>query len=170
MDSLRRLLRWLLRDRDGSALLEGAVIVPMLLVLVLGVYEFSWFFYQQHLISTGLRDAARYLARISNVCEPANPGWAVAVANAERLATTGSPAGGPLRVKGWTNPMVKFHCRAIINTAGLNGVSAYRGGAAIYLITASTRFANPSLGFFGYLGLQPPAILEAHSERMIGPG
>jgi Flp pilus assembly protein TadG len=46
--------RRLARDQDGSAFLEGAIIVPVLLVFVLGVYEFSWFFYQQHLVSTGL--------------------------------------------------------------------------------------------------------------------
>src|SRR5215469_11077659 len=99
------------RDQDGSALLEGAVIVPVLLIFVLGVYEFSWFFYQQHVVSTGLRDAARYLARISTTCAAPTPGWTIAVANAERLATTGSLAGGAPRVKGWTDAMVKFDCR-----------------------------------------------------------
>jgi hypothetical protein len=160
----------LARNQDGSALLEGAIIVPMLLVFVLGVYEFSWFFYQQHLISTGLRDAARYLARISNVCEPANRGWLIAAANAGKLATSGAAAGGPPRVKGWTEAMVRFDCRAIANAIGPGGVSTYRGGPAIYVVTASTRFADPSLGFFGLLGLQPPVISAAHSERVIGPG
>ena len=41
----------------GSALIEGAIIVPVLLILVLGVFEFSWLIYQQHLISTGIHDA-----------------------------------------------------------------------------------------------------------------
>src|SRR5436853_625422 len=52
-----------LGDCEGSALLEGTVMVPFLCVLVFGALEFSRYFYQQHLISTGVRDAARFLAR-----------------------------------------------------------------------------------------------------------
>jgi hypothetical protein len=37
-------------------------------------------------------------------------------------------------------------------------------------VTASTRFRDPALGFFGLLGLQSPAISVSHSERVIGPG
>ena len=59
-------LRSLWRNDEGSALIEGAIIVPFLLVLVLGVFEFSWLFYQQHLISTGINDGARYVARSAN--------------------------------------------------------------------------------------------------------
>ena len=61
-----RILRSLWRNDEGSALIEGAIIVPVLLVLVLGVFEFSWLIYQQHLISTGINDAARYIARSAN--------------------------------------------------------------------------------------------------------
>jgi Flp pilus assembly protein TadG len=53
-------------DTRGSALLEGTVLTPFLCVLLFGVYEFSNFFYQQHLVSTGVRDAARYLARAAD--------------------------------------------------------------------------------------------------------
>ena len=56
-----RILRSLWRNGEGSALIEGAIIVPFLLVLVLGVFEFSWLFYQQHLISTGITTARAML-------------------------------------------------------------------------------------------------------------
>ena len=72
-----RMLQSLLGDKDGSALVEGAVLVPLLFVLLFGVYEFSWFFYQQHLVSTGIRDAARYLARVIDSCNAFSPAWAV---------------------------------------------------------------------------------------------
>jgi hypothetical protein len=52
---------WL--DQQGSALIEGALVIPLLIALVLGVFEFSWLFYQQHLVAIGLRDAADYLDR-----------------------------------------------------------------------------------------------------------
>ena len=58
-----RILQSLRRDNEGSALIEGAIILPVLFILVFGVFEFSWLICQQHLISTGIRDAARYIAR-----------------------------------------------------------------------------------------------------------
>jgi Flp pilus assembly protein TadG len=158
------------RDREGSALVEGALLIPVLCALMFGIYEFSWLFYQQHLISTGLRDAARYLARSADPCDGASPNWLAAEANARNLAATGSINGGDARVKGWTATMVTPLCRAVDNPSAPNGASAYRGGPTIYVVTVSTRFTDPSLGFFGFLGLPSPVISVAHSERAIGPG
>ena len=52
------------RDEDGSALVEATIVMPLLITLFLGVFEFSWFFYNQQLVVSGLRDAARYMTRI----------------------------------------------------------------------------------------------------------
>jgi Flp pilus assembly protein TadG len=158
------------RDREGSALVEGALLVPVLFALMFGIYEFSWLFYQQHVISTGLRDAARYLARSSNPCDGASLNWLAAEDAAKTLATTGSINGGNARVKGWTAAMVTPLCRAIDNPLAPNGASVYRGRPTIFVVTVSTRFTDPSLGFFGFLGLPAPVISVAHSERAIGPG
>ena len=163
-------MRALWRDREGSALLEGAVIMPLLFVLMFGVYEFSWYFYQQHLITTGIRDAARYLARSANPCEGPSPMWVIESTNAENLATTGFATGGKLRVAGWTAEMVTIDCTAIDNRVGIDGLRSYRGDAVIYVVTVSTRFAEPSLGFFRLLGLASPTISVSHSQRAIGPG
>src|SRR5579872_7096554 len=51
------------RDEGGTAVVEGAVVIPVLMTLMFGTYEFAWYFYQQQLITTGVHDAARYLAR-----------------------------------------------------------------------------------------------------------
>ena len=51
--------------------------------LVLGVFEFSWLLDQQHLISTGIHDAARYLAR------SASPNDVTIQRDAKTLATNG---------------------------------------------------------------------------------
>jgi len=163
-------LRALWQDQDGSALVEAALLVPVLCVLMFGIYEFSWLLYQQHLISIGLRDAARYLARSPNPCDGASPDWAVAQDHAGKLATTGSVDGGAERVKGWTPAMIVATCTAFDNAAQANGSTILRGGPIIYVVTVSTRFTDPGLGFFGFLGLPTPVISLAHSERAIGPG
>jgi Flp pilus assembly protein TadG len=158
------------QDEDGTALIEGAIIVPVLCILLFGVYEFSWFFYQQHLVSTGLRDAARYLARASTPCNPESTVWIIDQAGARNLATTGSILGGTARVKGWTAAAVRLTCTPIDNPIAASGLNAYRGGPVIYVVTASTRFTDPALGFLGLLGLTSPSISVSHSERVIGPG
>src|SRR5207245_10190124 len=93
------MLRLLARNDEGSALIEAASVVPVLCVLLFGVYEFSWFFYQQHLISTGLRDAARYLARLPAPCNPASFTRSIDHATVRILATTVSLNRGTARVK-----------------------------------------------------------------------
>jgi hypothetical protein len=167
---LTRLLRFLRHDQDGSALVEGAVVVPLLFLLLFGVYEFSWFFYQQHLVSTGIRDAARYLARVVNSCNAFSPAWEIEQTYAKNLATTGSINGGAERVRGWNAAMVTPRCTAIDNPIGADGLGIYRGGNAIHVVTVSTRFTEPSLGFLGFLRLPPLVISVSHSERAIGPG
>lgn len=157
-------------DEHGSALVEGAVLVPLLFVLLFGVYEFSWFFYQQHVVSTGIRDAARYLARVVDGCNVLSSVWASEEAYAKNLATTGSINGGAERVRGWAPEMVTSRCAAVDNPVGADGLGLYRGGRAIQVVTVSTRFAEPALGFLALLRLPPPIISVSHSERVIGPG
>jgi len=89
---------------------------------------------------------------------------------AKNLATTGSIRGHTPRINGWTSEMVVLRCTAIANPAGSTGFGAYRGGEVIYVITASSRFVDPSLGFFAFLRLDPPVISVSHSERAIGAG
>src|SRR5262249_21346603 len=128
------------------------------------------YFYQQHLISTGLRDAARYLSRASSQCNPNSPNWLIDQAYARNLAATGSIAGGAARVKGWSAAAVRVVCTPIENPIGPDGLSAFRGGPFIFVVTASTRFPDPGLGFLRLLGLNSTVISVSHSERVIGPG
>ena len=159
-----RMLRSMWRDDEGSALVEGAIILPVLFILVFGVFEFSWLICQQHLISTGIRDAARYIAR------SANPNDATIKKDAKYLATTGAIDGNTLRVRGWTADDVEISYTFINNPTGDNGLTNFRGGAVIESVTVSTTFTVPSLGFFGILRLSPPTFTVSHQERVIGSG
>jgi Flp pilus assembly protein TadG len=152
------------RDDEGSALIEGAIILPVLFILVFGVFEFSWLICQQHLISTGIRDAARYIAR------SANPNDATIKKDAKYLATTGAIDGNTPRVSGWTADDVEISYTFITNATNDNGLTSFRGGAVIESVTVSTTFTVPSLGFFGILSLSPPTLKVSHQERVIGSG
>jgi Flp pilus assembly protein TadG len=155
------------KDAEGSVLIEATVLLPMLLTLMLGLFEFSWYFHKQQLVESGVRDAARYLARVAldgtNPCSLTTP--VDFAANARNIAVTGLSSGGTARVPGWTTGNVTLSC-ATFNNSG----AAYEGGATIYLVTASTNFADPALGFFGLLSLTAPNLSASHVERSIGPG
>ena len=159
-----RIVQSLWRDGEGSALIEGAIIMPVLLILALGVFEFSWLIDQQHLISTGIHDAARYIA------QSANPNDLTIQKRAKNLATTGAIDGDTARVRGWTARDVNISYSSVENPVDVNGSTTFRGGAVIRSVTVSTTFTVPSLGFFGFLGLKPPALTVSHQERVIGPG
>jgi len=157
------------RDEDGSALLEGAVVVPFLFSLVLGTLEFSFFFYQQHLVSTGVRDAARYLAR-TDPTVVANQTIAI------NLATTGTPAGGSARrVHGFDPGDVSVTFTTVANAIdGSTHLRPYReavgecgGPDAIRIIHVTGSFTYAPLGFLGWA--TAPTISVAHAERCIGP-
>lgn len=155
---------------EGSALVEGAVLMPLLLVLMFGIYEFSWLFYHQHVMSDGVRSAARQLARSSAACDAASSKWATDATMARMLAVTGSASGRSPRIAGWSAPMIAISCNAIDNLLGADGLRTFRGSAAVYVVTVSSQLSDASLGFFRFLGLSAPVISASHSERVTGPG
>src|SRR5258708_30517188 len=93
-------LRSIWRDMHGSALVEATVLMPVLFTLVFGVLEFSWYFYDQHRVATGVRDAARYLSRVTD------PNNIALQFNAKNIAVTVSISGRPARVPGLTTERV----------------------------------------------------------------
>ena len=166
--------RALWRDSKGSVLVEATVLAPLLFALILGVFEFSWIFFQQQLIEIGVRDAARYMARIpitstatppdTNPCDQTDASGTSFTTYAGNIALYGTTSSGTQRVTGWTGP-VTITCPTTDNSAG-----TYADATTIYTITATTSFTDPTLGFLGFLGLGAPSISVTHNERFIGPG
>ena len=167
-----RRMRKFWRAEDGSALLEGAILTPVLFALVFGVLEFAYFFYQQHLVSTGVHDAARYLSHSDN------PTAGTAQTVAQNLAATGSAAGGSARrVKGFDPGNVAISYSLIANDIdGGTGLRPYReavpdcgGPDEIRMINVTGSFTYAPLGFWGFLGLgSMPTVRASHTERCIG--
>lgn len=50
------------RGEDGAALVEFALIAPLLILLVLGIVEFGWLFGQYNDVRHGAREGARFAA------------------------------------------------------------------------------------------------------------
>ena len=151
---LLRFLKLLLSAESGAALVEAAVVLPVFLTLVGGVYEFGFFLFQEQLVNSGVRDAARYLAL--TVDPTSNTNQSIA----KNLAVSGSVSGGTPRIVGWETSDVTVSVRSIDNATG-----SYGGGPVVQVVTVSTSFAGHTLGFLGLLGLKSPTISASHQER-----
>lgn len=161
------------RDDDGSALIEATIVMPTLISFFLGVFEFSWYLYNQQLVVSGLRDAARYMTRIEltdgnrDPCAQKDQNGVLYTADAANIATTAQASGGSARVGGWNAADVTISCSA---SAALDAGNYADGSTSMTIIDVTTRFADPSLGLFATLGLKAPMLSFSHQERFIGPG
>lgn len=169
-------------NHDGSAFIEATIMVPVLFFLVAGVFEYSWLLYKQHLITAGVRDAARYLSRVDgDLNDPTLSGdfSAATKQNAQNLATTGSIAGGSYRrVTGWEPSDVVITVldppidNAIDPVDGLRPYRAYFGSDNIYVVQVTANFTYSPIGLpLGWTGwLLNIPISVSHFERVIGKG
>ncbi|MDI9848850.1 pilus assembly protein [Rhodoblastus sp. 17X3] len=170
----------MVQDTDGVALVETAIVLPLLITLGLGVFDFSNFFYQHQAVTTGVRDAARFLAR--NSCATWDPSVDPATAcsaqigYAQQLAVYGCIPGfdascstSMARAPNWTTGKVSVRFASIANAVDkTTGEAPYVGGNPIYTVTVSTSFSYSQLGFLNALGLADPTIAVTHIERVIG--
>jgi Flp pilus assembly protein TadG len=66
---LRQLLRRG-RGQEGSAAVEFAIILPILLLLLLGALDMGHMYYMDHLITNASREGARYAAKYTGAAQP----------------------------------------------------------------------------------------------------
>jgi Flp pilus assembly protein TadG len=165
----RPLARRFACDAHGAAFVEAAIAFPFLIGMGFLTIEFSNWLYQHHALTTGVRDAARYLARTS---DPTNSTY---VSNAKKLVCYGD-------INATTSSRERvLGCNGNV-TVGLtpvdNSAFAYRGPATINLITVSTNFnylgicasltaCNDFATVFGNALTSIPLKVQ-HTERGIG--
>jgi Flp pilus assembly protein TadG len=76
------------RQRSGMALVEAALVLPLVVILMLGIMEYAWMFLQQYNITHVVREGARIAIRI----DATNPEVEAAIATLMervRLADSG---------------------------------------------------------------------------------
>ncbi len=95
--------RALMICRAGAAGAEMALVTPLLIVIMFGIFDAGSFFWNQHIVANGVRDGVRFAARqplsAFSGCAPTT-----AVRDATRNVTrTGRVTGGTPRISNWTN-------------------------------------------------------------------
>jgi len=159
-------LRELARCTSGSAMLEGALVVPVAIILMAGGVEFGRVFSAYGTANKSMRNAARYLARVpdkdagGNVTIDYICGWGLT--NAKDLAMYGkinaNPATDTPLISGWTDP----------NSITLQSPTC--GAAPTDPIIVDLRASVTYSGImFGAVGLSNTWTLSVkHQERSIG--
>jgi len=132
---LQRLIRRFTRNRRGTAAIEAALAFPFMVALGAGMFEFGSLFYNFELMQTGVRDAARYLARVA---DPAASETA-----ARNLALRGTvDSSGALRVTWWQATDIQVTYEAIPNAPDpTTGLRPYRGRDPLIVVRVSTSVA-----------------------------
>ena len=150
--------RSLLRDRQGAAAAEMALVAPLLCAILIGSVELGSFFYNEHILAKAVRDGARYAARQSFTlygCSGA-PGGSV-VANTQALVRTSLLAGGSDRFPDIENGDITLttSCATMLGTQDMRS-GIYKNmtaGAPIVTVTARVDY-NPVVGAaFGFSGV-----------------
>jgi Flp pilus assembly protein TadG len=153
-------IKWLDRGTEGTSTLEVAVLLPFLMSLGFGAYEFGNLVYNYHLIAAGVRDASRYLAgNPQGVTDPAGAAKSIAMRGT-------ADTSGKLRVSWWNDAnTISIGYSAAANDDG-SGNKAYRGSNTITMITVSASIPYQSLGLLEFFDLGPITLTASHEERM----
>jgi Flp pilus assembly protein TadG len=150
------------RNERGAALVEMAIITPLVISLAAGVFEFSNILHTKLLIESGIEDGARYIARCSG------PDETTCNTRGANLAANGSVTGGTARVPNWLPADVAV---VYLPVAALDadGVRLYRSdGLNVRVVQVSTSYNYTGTGLWDILGLGAMQLAVAHQERVMG--
>jgi len=150
-------VRSFLADEEGVAMTEALLAVPLLTLIAAGTLEFGAVFWQREQIETGLRDAARYMARCRHGVDPANlPSTTNCQTVARNLAYYGSSsATTALRVPNWKP-----------TTSAITFTDTTTGGRVYVKATTTHNILHSPI--FGFLGIDGITITANHSQRKVG--
>ncbi|WP_309623934.1 TadE/TadG family type IV pilus assembly protein [Novosphingobium sp.] len=129
-------------DTSGAAAAEMALILPLVLTMMFATFEGAWYLVCEHRVIKGVRDAARYAARLdrSQFTCPGNA-FTGSTATIQNLARTGKLTGGNAQVPNWVNGDVTV---TVSCATAIGGIYNSTGGNAPR-VTVRTQFAYPSM-------------------------
>ncbi len=152
-------LRRLRRSEEGAVLVEFALVLPMMLLVFAVIIEGSRLFYSYQTTISGVRDAARYLARVvpANICIAGG----TVTAHTGKLTTivTQSVSGSSMLPSGVTVTSVtpSFSCFP----------GTYRGGgnAAVAQVTATITVTFPFGAVFSLFSGTLPTLTTTVTDQ-----
>ena len=164
------LANWL-ADARGTAIVEVALVFPFMALIIFGTLETGNLIYQQHVITKGVQEAARYAARSpalieTAACPPANASWLAVADQAKNVATRGRVAS----TASYILPNFKTADVTVSVTCGsaTGFVSSNPASGQIPVVVVSASVSASTLGFLGFVGLPSFTLTATHREMGIG--
>jgi Flp pilus assembly protein TadG len=147
----RYLIRWW-RDRRGTAAVEMALLMPILLVILAGITEVGYAFYQASTLERGLRAGATYAARADL------PLSAAAITTTENLVKTASMNDTlAVSASNWNEAGAEFNISVSDRDVGSVTVSVIR-------LEARLPFSPLSANLWNMLGIDSEFIEVSHEQ------
>jgi len=141
-------LRHILKDSSGAAAAEMVLILPVALALLFATFEGAYYAICEHRVIKGVRDAARYAARLDRsfyACPAAT--FTGSVSTIQNLARTGQLSGGTTAVTGWTDSDITVSVTCVPEVGGIYEAT----GRNAPVIRVSTVFNyQPLMGALGF--------------------
>jgi Flp pilus assembly protein TadG len=144
------------RDRRGVAATEFALLLPFLLLLLVGIYEFGSYLAQASSLEKSLRSGAMFAARSAL---PLSQQTLTQVGN---IVRTGDPSGEqPVRIAGWEDGSATFAVTVRTHSANGENVELIR-------VEASLPYEPLMAGFLSRLGFSDLRMRAAHEQAHVG--
>lgn len=166
-----KLYRRLGRCSAGTSMVELALVLPILLVIMIGFFEFGRALHHHHMMEVAVRDAARFLARSpetgmgGNACGA--PAAGTPAAQAQRLAMYGTTLPGvqPL-LPYWHDGQPQEFC---IHGPTPRTMTAPDGTSfTVRVIRLEAQVTYEGLGLLALLGLESLPLRAAHEQIHVG--
>ncbi|WP_085983146.1 TadE/TadG family type IV pilus assembly protein [Mesorhizobium amorphae] len=157
------------RDSRGTALVEMALIAPLMLILSAGVFEFGNMIHEKLLMEAGLSDGARFAARCNSQLYT-SAGLAINCADvATNITVFGNAAGtGSARIVGWRKADVTVTIGTACHDSVVAGVTQYRSTTAqVCIVRAAGTLAYTGIGMLSLVRIGPMTLNALHEERLI---
>ena len=165
-----KIIRSFLSCQNGAAGAEMALMVPLLMTIMFGTFELSNYFWTEHKVVKGVRDGARYAARLSfsnYTC-----GGAISDATLEtrikEVTRTGLIAGGTANVADWGNDdvTIEVSCPDAAlddseDEAVTTGIYGNLDNAPIVTVSATVSYTS----LFGTLGFDTAELNVSASSQ-----
>ena len=163
---MMKMVRRLAADTGAAAAAEMALVLPFMVALLFAAVELGNFFLSEHVVQKGVRDAARYAARLPMTDYAGCAATAGAQQRIQRVARTGDPDGAAgTRTHGWADDStvsVTVACNTSGTYTGL--YTEFPMGAPVVTVVAEVPY--PSL--FGFISTGDNSfMLNARSQAAV---
>lgn len=158
-------VRALISCNYGSAGAEMALVTPLLIIIMFGIFEAGNFFWNQHIVENAVRDGVRFAGRkpMSEYagCVPSSS----VIDEIRNVTRTGRVSGGTPRIANWTNGAATITVTSPCRIGTRTGIYVNNAaGAPVVSVTATVTYD----ALFNKLGITTTNLtLQANAQTAV---